>query len=107
MTQTIEISLRIPSLRVRRQGKDTAETISNSEVRFSKQLGVEAIPKAGDTLSMTDSSGRTFLCEVVRGDWQNDKEMFVIACRYAQRSISPADYQALMSSTDWTVRALL
>jgi hypothetical protein len=107
MTQIIEISLRIPSLRVRREGKDTAETISNSDVRFSKQLEVEAIPKPGDVLPMTDSSGRTFPCEVVRGDWQQDKEMFVIACRYSQRSISPADYQSLMSSTDWKMRPLL
>ena len=107
MTHTVEISLRIPSLRVRREGKDAPETISNSDVRFGKQVELEAIPKPGDTLTMTVSSGGTFQCDVVRSDWHHDRNMFVIACRYSNRSISPADYQALMNASDWHVRALL
>jgi len=107
MAQTVEISLRIPSLRVRREGKDAAETISNSDVRFSKQVNLEAVPKPGEVLGMVLSSGDTFECEVVRSDWHDDKNMFVVACRYGKRSISQADYQALMNSTDWQVRALL
>jgi hypothetical protein len=107
MTQMVEISLRIPSLRLRREGSDSPHIISNSDVRFSKQVELESIPKPGDVLPMTDSTGRKFLCEVVRGDWRQDKEMFVIACRYSQRSISPADYHALVSSADWKTRSLL
>ena len=45
MAQTVEISLRIPSLRVRREGKETPETIANSDVRFGKRVELEAIPK--------------------------------------------------------------
>jgi hypothetical protein len=56
---------------------------------------------------MTVSSGGTFVCDVVRSDWHQDKNMFVIACRYSQRSISQADYQALMDSSDWQMKALL
>ena len=56
---------------------------------------------------MAVSSGGTFECEVVRSDWQQDKNMFVIACRYSKRSISPAEYEALIASSDWQVRALL
>ena len=107
MAQTVEISLRIPSLRVRREGAEAQETITNSDVRFGKQVELEAIPKPGDVLTMAVSSGGCFECEVVRSDWQHDKNMFVISCRYAKRSISPAEYQALMDSSDWRVRALL
>ena len=107
MAQTVEISLRIPSLRVRREGKESPETIANSDVRFGKRVELDAIPKPGDILTMTLSSGGTFECDVVRSDWQNDKNMFVIACRYSKRSISPAEYHALMGASDWQVRALL
>ena len=56
---------------------------------------------------MAISAGGKFECHVVRSDWHHDKNMFVIACRYSKRSISPAEYQALMDSSDWHVRALL
>ena len=107
MAHTVEISLRIPSLRVRREGKDGMETIANSDIRFTKHIELEAIPKPGAVLDMTVSSGGTFECDVVRSDWHHEKNMFVIACRYSKRSISPAEYQALMDSSDWHVRPLL
>lgn len=107
MAQTVEISLRIPSLRVRREGAEAPETIANSDVRFSKHVELEAIPKPGDVLTMTVGSGGTFECDVVRSDWHEDKNMFVVACRYSKRSISPAEYQAFMDSSDWQMRALL
>jgi hypothetical protein len=107
MAQPVEISLRIPSLRVRQEGKDAAETIANGDVRFSKQVEVEAIPKPGDILAMAVDSGETFECEVIRSDWHDGKNMFVVACRYSKRSISSAEYQALKNSPDWQVRALL
>jgi hypothetical protein len=107
MTQTVEISLRVPSLRVRREGKEALETITNSEVRFGKQVVLDSIPKPGDVLTMTISSGATFECDVVRSDWQHDRNMFVISCRYSKRSISPAEYQAFVSASDWQIRTLL
>jgi hypothetical protein len=107
MPQIVEISLRLPSLRIRREDKDAVETINNSDVRFTKQIEVESIPKPGAILTMAISSGETFDCQVVSSDWQHDKNMFVIACRYSQRSVSPAEYQALMNASDWRVRALI
>jgi len=107
MAQTVEISLRIPSLRVRREGMEAPETIVNSEIRFIKQVELDVIPKAGAVLGMTVSSGGTFDCEVVRSDWHHDKNMFVIACKLTKRSISQADYQALADSTDWHARSLI
>lgn len=107
MAQTVEISLKIPSLRVRREGKDDPETISNSDVRFIKRIEVESIPKAGAILAMDIASGGSFECEVVRSDWSDDKNCFVIACRYSKRSIAPADYQALIDAPDWELRPLI
>lgn len=107
MAQIVEISLRIPSLRVRREGKDAVETIANSDVRFTKQVELEAIPKPGDVLHMSVSSGGTFECAVVRSDWHHEKNTFVIACQYSKRSISSAEYQALIDSSDWQARPLL
>jgi hypothetical protein len=107
MPQTVEISLRIPSLRIRREDTDSLETINNSDIRFSKQIELDSIPKPGVVLTMAISSGETFECDVVRSDWHHTKNMFVIACRYSKRSVSPAEYHALMNSSDWQVRALM
>ena len=107
MAQTVEISLRIPSLRVRKENTDALETINNADVRFSKQVQVDSIPKAGAVLSMEISSGERFDCQVVRSDWHDDKNMFVVACKYAKRSVSPAEYHAFMNATDWQVKALV
>ena len=107
MTHLVEISLRIPSIRAIRDGKDSPATISNSDVRFIKQVELETIPKAGDVLTMTVESAEAFRCEVIRSDWHQDKNMFVIACRYSKRSISDAEYQAFLNAPDWHRRALL
>ncbi len=108
MMHTLEISLRIPSLRVRgREGKEGPETIANSDVRFFKQVELDKVPKPGDVLTMVVGSGGSFECEVIRSDWHDEKNMFVTACRYSKRSISEADYQALLDASDWQMRTLL
>jgi hypothetical protein len=107
MTHTVEISLRIPSLRARREGQENPVTIANDGVRFIKHVELEAAPQRGDVLTMTIGSGGTFQCEVVRSEWHDDKNMFVTACRYSRRSISESEYQALMDAPDWQVRAIL
>jgi hypothetical protein len=107
MAQTVEISLRIPSIRAVREGQDTPATIANNDVRFIKQVELEVIPKAGEVLSMTIESAEAFRCEVIRSDWHHDKNMFVIACRYSKRSMSQAEYQAFLNATDWQRRALV
>ena len=107
MAQTIEISLRVPSLRVKREGKDTPETISNSDVRFIKRIEVDSIPKVGTVLVMEIASHGSFESVVVRSDWHEDKNLFVVACQYRNRSIAAADYQALLDATDWKLRPLI
>ncbi len=44
---------------------------------------------------------------VVRSDWHEDKNLFVVACQYRNRSITPADYQALLDAPDWQLRPLI
>ena len=107
MPQTVEVSLRIPSLRMKRAGKDVVETVANSDVRFWKRIEVEAAPKPGDVLEMVVGSDGAFTCEVVRKDWDENKNMFVVSCRYSKRSISADEYEKLMNAPDWQVRSLL
>jgi len=107
MAQIVEISLKIPSLRVRREGKEDPETITNSEVRFTKRIEMGSIPKIGEILTMEVNGGGSFECEVSRSDWRDDMNIFVIACRYSKRSISLADYQALIDAPDWEVKSLI
>jgi hypothetical protein len=107
MAQTVELNLRIPSLRLPREGSKDAQTITNSEVRFIKRVEFDTIPKPGAILTVAVGPDLTVDCEVVRAEWHDDANMFVVACRYAKRSISPAEYRALLESTDWEQRALL
>lgn len=107
MTHLVEISLRIPSIRAIRDGKDSPVTIANSDMRFVKQVELEVIPKAGDVLTMTVESEGAFRCEVIRSDWHDDKNMFVIACRYSKRSMSDSEYQAFLNAADWQRRTLM
>lgn len=58
-------------------------------------------------MKMVVGSELTFDCEVVRSEWHHDKNIFVVACRYAKRSISETEYQAFVESLDWQQRTLL
>jgi hypothetical protein len=107
MIQTVEVRLKIPSLRARREGTDSPSKVANADVRFIKHVALEAIPQAGDLLTMTIGSAAAFQCEVVRSEWHDDRNMFVIACRYAKRTISEAEYRGLMNAPDWHVTAIL
>ena len=107
MSQIVEIRLRIPSLRIAREDTDVPRTINNAEIRFCKQIEVDAIPKPGVVLTMSSSDGATFDSEVLRADWHHDKNMFVIACRYAKKSVSAAEDHAFIRAADWQARSLI
>ena len=106
MIHTIEISLKIPSLRVRREGQEP-ETIVNSDFRFTRLVELPGVPKSGDVLTLAVDSTGSLECEVVSSIWHDAKNMFVTACKYSKRSITEADYRALMNAPDWQVRALM
>ena len=107
MPQIVEISLRLPSLRMRVTEGAEPTTVDNSDVRLTKQIEEQSIPKPGETLSLSIDNGETFPCEVVQANWRDDKNMFVVACRYSKRSVSPDTYRAISNSADWETTSLL
>ena len=84
-----------------------AKTIVNSDVRFSKRIELDTIPKPGEILTMSASGGPTFACEVVQANWHQEKNLFVVACRYGKRSVSADDYFAIVNAPDWATNPLL
>lgn len=106
MSKKVEISLRIPNMKVRALDEH-GYPIDHSTVRFKKNLQVPAIPKPGDSLPLTTASGRMLQSTVVRADWHEERELFVVACQYSNRSISPDEYAALINDPDWQMTPLI
>ena len=102
----VEVNLRIPRVKVPVLDEN-GYPIDNGSVRFTKMITVPAIPKPGATLQLSTSSGKTFACEVTRADWVDDRELFVLSCRYANRSIPADECAALFNDADWRVKPLL
>jgi len=105
MSITVEANMRIPGLTVRSPDQPV-RVINNSSIRFTKLIEVPAIPKPGDSLDVTISSGFTCDCTVTRVEWHDDRDLFVVSCNYAKRSISPDEYNALSNDSDWTMKQL-
>jgi len=102
----VEIHLRIPA--VKDPLKDASGwPINNAEIRFLKRVSVPALPKPGDSLNLTARPDLLFQATVVRADWHEEKELFVVACRYAKTSIPEPHYLAIMHDPDWTLKPLL
>ena len=101
----VEVSLRVPNMKVRALDEN-GYPIDHSAVRFKKLISVEKIPKAGETLQLT-SSDRTFEAKVVRSDWHESRDLFVLSCQYANRSISSEEYQAIVSDPTWEMKPLI
>ena len=59
MSIEVEVNMRIPGLTLRAPN-EADKVINNSYVRFTKLIQVPAIPKAGDPLTLTTSTGQTF-----------------------------------------------
>ena len=106
MSQQVEVSLRIPNMKVRARDED-GYPIDHSAVRFKKLVVVPAIPKPGDALQLTTEAGRMLESTVQRTDWNEERELFVVACQYANRSISADEYDALGDDPDWQMRPLI
>src|SRR5579871_5303973 len=90
----VEVNLRIPRMKVPSLD-ERGYPIDNSLIRFTKLITVPAIPKPGEMLQLTKSDGSTFDCEVTRADWSDDRALFILGCKYAKRSISPEECNAL------------
>lgn len=81
--------------------------IDHASVRFRKLITVPAIPKPDDTLELTTRSGIRLPARVVRADWIEGRELFVLSCQYANRSISREEYTGLAEDPDWQLKPLI
>ena len=106
MAIVVEVSLRIPNIK-NRALDENGYPIDHSSIRFAKLIEVPSIPKPGVALELTTSSGQGLACEVTRSDWHEERELFVVACRYGRRSMPPHEYQALINDPEWKMKPLL
>ena len=106
MAQDVEVSLRVPNMKVRALDEH-GYPIDHGAVRFVKVVSVPAIPKPGELLPLTTASGTMLEGTVVRADWHEGRARFVVACQFAKRSISADEYQALTSDPDWQLTPLI
>lgn len=107
MIQPVLVNLRIRSLTVRRPGEEPVK-IDNSNTRFTKVVEMSAIPKPGAVLQLSAGPDqRPFEAEVQRAAWDDRENMFVVACSYTKSPMVPADYDAISTGGDWTMKALL
>lgn len=101
MSLPIEVVLRIPPVTTTVRGQ--VKRIDNRLVRFCRRLEVATLPKVGDTLVLDGASGATFTGKVTRCDWRDDKDMFVVACSFAERPLTADTYDALVNHEEWTM----
>ena len=100
MEMDVEIELRIPTLVVKRED-DSSQRIDNTSVRLRKVMQVPAFPPPGSTIQVNTRSGFTFQCAITRADWHDEKQLFVLSCRYPNRRILQHEYEALLSDPEW------
>ena len=96
----VEIELRIPTLTVNKED-DTPGRIDNTHVRFRKVIQVPEFPKPGSTIHLTVGSDLAFECTIARADWHEEKQLFVLACKYPKQRIFPHEYETLMNDPEW------
>jgi hypothetical protein len=102
----VEVSLRVPNMKVRALDEN-GYPIDHANVRFRKMIQVPAIPKPEQPLELTTRSGKMIPARVVRADWIESRELFVLSCQYANRSITPDEYHALAEDPDWELKPLI
>ena len=106
MSIEVEINLRIPT--VKEPLKDAAGwPINTGDVRFTKRVKAPSLPKPGDVVDLMARPDHTFQATVVRADWHEEKELFVVSCKYSKQSIPRPHYLALMEDHEWTMKPLL
>jgi hypothetical protein len=106
MSREVEVSLRVPNMKERALDEN-GYPIDHASVRFRKLINVPAIPKPDETLELTTRSGITLPARVVRADWIETRELFVLSCQYANRSISREEYSGLAEDPDWELKPLI
>jgi hypothetical protein len=102
----IEINLRIPAVKDPLKNS-SGWPINNGEVRFTKHVNTPTLPKPGDVVELMTQPNHKFEATVTRADWHEEKEIFIVSCKYAKQSIPRPHYLALMEDHEWTMKPLL
>ena len=105
ITIAVDANLKIPNLTVHPVDAP-ARRVNNHSVRWIKHMTVEAIPKPGDTVRLSTRRGPPFDATVTRVEWNTTKNLFVVSCNYAKRSITSDDHEALVVDPDWIANHL-
>jgi hypothetical protein len=106
MSRPIEIRLRIPKNSKVPLLDDGGYPLDTASVRFRKVMMVPAIPKAGETIDVV-AGGLTLPTTVMQVNWSESDEQFVVACQYAQRSITVDEQNALVGDPEWSMVPLI
>jgi len=101
----LEVNLKIPRVTLR-PVDGPAQVVDNSAIRYTKLIHVPAVPKAGEVLQVTAGPFQTFDCTVTRADWSDQRELFIVSCSYAKRSMSTEEYDALINDAAWKSKPL-
>lgn len=100
MAMDVEIELRIPTFTLNKED-GTSGRVDNTHVRFRKVIQVPAFPPPGSAIQLTAGSDLSFECTVGRADWHEEKQLFVLACKYPRQRIFPAEYESLLNDPAW------
>src|SRR2546421_697003 len=102
----IEVNLAIPRIKNPVLGEN-GYPIDNGSVRFTKLISVDWIPQPGEVLQLSTSAGHEFGCTVTRSEWSEGRSMFVVSCKYSNRSIPADECSALFNDAGWKMKQLL
>jgi len=102
----IEVNLAIPRIKNPIMGEN-GYPIDNGSVRFTKMIHVPAILQPGSVLQLSTSSGHECGCTVTRAEWHEERSLFVVSCKYANRSIPADECAALFNDREWKMKQLL
>ena len=106
MAIEVEVNLAIPRIKNPMRGEN-GYPIDNGSVRFTKLINVPAIPQPGVILQLMTSAGHDFAATVTRSEWHEERAIFIVSCKYSNRSIPAEECAALFSDADWKMKPLL
>ena len=53
------------------------------------------------TIKLTAGTDLAFECTVARADWHEEKQLFVVACKYPRQRIFQNEYESLINDPAW------
>ena len=106
MAIEVEVNLAIPRIKNPILGEN-GYPIDNGSVRFTRLIQVDAIPHPGAVLQLSTGTGHEFGCTVTRAEWNEGRSLFVVFCKYSNRSIPADECAALFHDAEWKMKQLL